>query len=137
VTDAVRELVDELDAAFANDGILLLSANERDQTLSVLHFSEEVNEEMRMRGSFPFGVGLTGRAVQRRMPMIVNDAHLDPRGVAFSDPPRPEALLIFPIVREGRLVGCLDIWRNGAGEQFAAQDLDQLRPFAERLGEVL
>jgi GAF domain-containing protein len=137
VTDAVRELVAELDAAFANDGILLLAANEREQLLTVLHFSEEVNEEMRMRGSFPFGVGLTGRAVERRTPMIVNDAHLDPRGVAFSDPPRPEALLIFPIVRGGALVGCLDLWRNGAGEQFSAQDLDQLRPFAERLGEVL
>ena len=137
MTDPIRAIVDDLDAAFANDGILLLSANERERTLSVLHFSEEVNEEMRMRGSFPFGVGITGRAVERRTPMIVNDAHLDPRGVAFSDPPRPEALLVFPIVRDGTIVGCLDLWRNGEGPQFGETDLDQLRPFAERLAAVL
>jgi putative methionine-R-sulfoxide reductase with GAF domain len=137
VTDPVREIVDELDGSFANDGILLLQANERERTLTVLHFSEEVNEEMRMRGTFPFGVGITGRAVERRTPMIVNDAHLDPRGVAFSDPPRPEALLVFPIVRGEAVVGCLDLWRNGAGPQFQDEDLDRLRPFADRLAEVL
>ena len=92
---------------------------------------------MRTRGPFPFGVGLTGRAVERRTPMIVNDAHLDPRGVIFSDPPRPEALLILPVVRDGVVVGCLDLWRNGAGPQFDETDLDQLRPFAERLARVL
>jgi GAF domain-containing protein len=117
--------------------ILLLAANERERTLTVLHFSEEVNEEMRMRGSFPFGVGITGRAVERRTPMIVNDAHLDPRGVAFSDPPRPEALLVFPIVRGGAVVGCLDLWRNGDGLRFSETDLDQLRPYADRLAQVL
>jgi GAF domain-containing protein len=137
VTDEVRAIIDDLDGAFANDGILLLAANERERTLMPIHFSEEVNEEMRTRGPFPFGVGLTGRAVERRTPMVVNDAHLDPRGVVFSDPPRPEALLILPIVRAGTVVGCLDLWRNGAGPQFAETDLDQLRPFADRLAQVL
>ena len=137
MTDAIRQIVDELDDAFTNDGILLLQADERERTLSVLHFSEEVNEEMRMRGSFPFGVGITGRAVERRTPMIVNDAHLDPRGVAFSDPPRPEALLVFPIVRVNAVVGCLDLWRNGAGTRFADEDLESVRPFADRLAELL
>ena len=137
MTDELRRIIDDLNAAVRNDGQLLLTANDHERALTPIYFSEEVHESIRMTGSFPYGTGITGRAVVRREPMIANNAHLDPRGVAFSDPPRPEALLVFPLLREGVVVGCLDLWRNGSGPQFDETDLDQIRPFAERLAALL
>lgn len=137
MTDELRAIVDELSAGVRNDGMLLLAANVDERTLTPIHFTGNVNEAIRMSGAIPFGMGITGRAVDRRTPMIVNDAHLDPRGVVYSDPAVAEALLVFPLVRGGVVVGCLDLWRNGGGTQFEETDLDHVRPFAQRLAEVL
>ena len=134
--DRVEALVDELDAAVRNDGILVLAADTRERTLTPLAFRGDPNEQIRARGPLPWS-GLTGRAVERRKPMIVNDAHLDPRALVFSDPVIPEAILIFPILVAGELRGCVNLWRDGAGKQFDDTDLESVAPFAQRLGDVL
>ena len=137
MTDEIRQVIDELNAAVRNDGQLLLVANERERTMTPIYFSEEVHESIRVTGALPYGTGITGRAVDRRTPVIANDAHLDPRGVAYSDPPQEEALLAFPLIHGGRVTGCLDLWRNGKGVQFDETDLDRIRPFADRLAQLL
>jgi GAF domain-containing protein len=132
----VEQIVDELAAAIRNDGVLLLRANDRERTLTRVLLRGEAAEEIERSTSFPYS-GLTGRAIDRRTPMIVNDAHLDPRAIVYSDPVHPEAIALVPLIREGEAVGCLNVYRDGEGPQFEDADLEQVQPFADRLAAVL
>jgi GAF domain-containing protein len=120
----------------ANDGILLLRANDREKTLTRVLLRGEAPEEIERATSFPYG-GLTGRALQRRGPMVVNDAHLDPRAITYSDPVQPEGLLIFPLLRAGVIVGSVNVYRDGPGDVFREEEIEDVRPFADRLAQVL
>jgi GAF domain-containing protein len=119
-----------------NDGILLLSANDREKTLTRLVLRGEAPEEMERTTTLPYS-GLTGRALERRRHMVVNDAHLDPRAIVYSDPSIPEGILIFPLLREGVIVGCVNVYRDGAGDVFREDEVEDVRPFADRLARVL
>jgi GAF domain-containing protein len=136
LTDELERIIDELDRLVRNDGILLLRANEEERTLTPVSFRGDPNAQIRSSGPLPYS-GLTGRAVERRTPMVVNDAHMDPRAIVFSDPVVPEALLIYPLLNDGALVGALNLWRDGPGKQFDDADLESVRPFAERVAQVL
>jgi GAF domain-containing protein len=132
----IERIVDELAAAIRNDGVLLLRANDRERTLTRVLLRGEAAEEIERSTTFPYA-GLTGRAIDRRTPMIVNDAHMDPRAIIYSDPVHPEAIALVPLLRGGEVVGCLNVYRDGEGPQFEEGDLDQVRPFADRLAAVL
>jgi GAF domain-containing protein len=132
----IEQIVDELAAAIRNDGVLVLRANDRERTLTRVLLRGEAAEEIERSTSFPYS-GLTGRAIDRRTPMIVNDAHLDPRAIIYSDPVHPEAIALVPLIREGEVVGCLNVYRDGEGTQFEDADLEQVQPFADRLAAVL
>jgi len=132
----IEQIVDELAAAIRNDGVLLLRANDRERTLTRVLLRGEAAEEIERSTTFPYA-GLTGRAIDRRTPMIVNDAHMDPRAIIYSDPVHPEAIALVPLLRGGEVVGCLNVYRDGEGPQFEEGDLDQVRPFADRLAAVL
>jgi GAF domain-containing protein len=132
----IEQIVDELAAAIRNDGVLVLRANDRERTLTRVLLRGEAAEEIERSTSFPYS-GLTGRAIDRRTPMIVNDAHLDPRAIVYSDPVHPEAIALVPLIREGEVVGCLNVYRDGEGPQFEDADLEQVQPFADRLAAVL
>jgi len=132
----IEQIVDELAAAIRNDGVLLLRANDRERTLTRVLLRGEAAEEIERSTTFPYS-GLTGRAIDRRTPMIVNDAHMDPRAIVYSDPVHAEAIALVPLLREEQVVGCLNVYRDGEGPQFEEGDLDQVRPFADRLAAVL
>jgi len=132
----IEQIVDELAAAVRNDGVLLLRANDEERTLTRVLLRGEAAEEIERSTTFPYS-GLTGRAIERRTPMIVNDAHMDPRAIIYSDPVHPEAIALVPLLRGGEVVGCLNVYRDGEGPQFDEGDLDQVRPFADRLAAVL
>jgi GAF domain-containing protein len=132
----IEQIVDELAAAIRNDGVLLLRANDRERTLTRVLLRGEAAEEIERSMTFPYA-GLTGRAIERRTAMIVNDAHLDPRAIIYSDPVHPEAIALVPLLRSGEVVGCLNVYRDGEGPQFEDEDLEQVRPFADRLAAVL
>jgi GAF domain-containing protein len=132
----IEQIVDELAAAIRNDGVLVLRANDRERTLTRVLLRGEAAEEIERSTSFPYS-GLTGRAIDRRTPMIVNDAHLDPRAIVYSDPVHPEAIALVPLIREGEVVGCVNVYRDGEGRQFEDADLEQVQPFADRLAAVL
>jgi GAF domain-containing protein len=136
VTPEIDQIVHELDDAVPNDGILLLRANPRERTLTRLVLHGEAAEEIERSTTFPYS-GLTGRAIDRRAPMVVNDAHLDPRAIVYSDPVHPEGIVLFPLLRNGTVVGCLNVYRDGEGAVFAEGDVELVRPFAERLAAVL
>jgi GAF domain-containing protein len=132
----IDHIVDELSAAVRNDGILVLRANDAERTLTRVLLRGEAAEEIERSTTLPYS-GLTGRALERRTPMVVNDAHLDPRAIVYSDPVHAEAIVLYPLLRGGEVVGCVNVYRDGAGRQFEDEDLDRVRPFADRLAAVL
>jgi diguanylate cyclase (GGDEF)-like protein/excisionase family DNA binding protein len=71
----------------------------------------------------PLGTGLTGWAVDHREPVLVNDAHLDPRSVQIPGTPfEPESMVIVPLMAEGEVLGTLNIGRMGAEESHYSQN---------------
>jgi GAF domain-containing protein len=132
----IDQIVDDLSEAVRNDGILVLRANDSERTLTRVLLRGEAAEEIERSTTLPYS-GLTGRALERRTPMVVNDAHLDPRAIVYSDPVHAEAIVLYPLLREGEIVGCVNVYRDGDGIQFEAEDIERVRPFAERLAAVI
>src|SRR5262252_359103 len=72
---------------------------------------------------FPFGEGITGWAVERREPVLANQAHLDPRvRIVPGTPAEPEALIVVPLIARGNLKGTLNIYREGEEASFTPEE---------------
>ena len=86
-----------------------------------------------LNDTFPFGVGITGWAVEHREPVLSNQAHLDPR-VAFvpGTPVDPEALIVVPLIARGVLKGTLNVYRIGEQASFSDTEFE----LAQRLGDA-
>ncbi|HEX5798997.1 MAG TPA: diguanylate cyclase [Gaiellaceae bacterium] len=82
--------------------------------------------------TFPFGVGITGWAVEHREPVLSNQAHLDDR-VAFvpGTPVDPEALIVVPLVARGLLKGTLNVYRIGEDASFTEQEFELAKRFGD------
>lgn len=117
IADTLAELVpyDALQVYEADNG--------RRELIPVLVRSEWEKEIMRTRPAF--GQGITGWAVDKRQPVLANQAHLDSR-VAFipGTPPEPESLISIPLVARGALKGALTIYRLGEEATFDADEFE-------------
>jgi diguanylate cyclase (GGDEF)-like protein len=82
--------------------------------------------------TFPFGVGITGWAVEHREPVFANQAHLDHR-VAFvpGTPVDPEALIVVPLVARGLLKGTLNVYRIGEAARFTDHEFELAKRFGD------
>ena len=91
-------------------------------------WSQEIYDDV-----FPFGVGITGWAVEHREPVLSNQAHLDPR-VEFvpGTPLEPEALIVVPLIARGALKGTLNVYRIGEDAFFTEEEFE----LAKRLGDA-
>jgi diguanylate cyclase (GGDEF)-like protein len=91
-------------------------------------YAQEIYDDV-----FPFGVGITGWAVEQREPVLSNRAHLDPR-VAFvpGTPTEPEALIVVPLIARGALKGTLNVYRIGEDAAFSDAEFE----LAQRLGDA-
>ena len=85
-----------------------------------------------LEDAFPFGVGITGWAVEHREPVLSNQAHLDPR-VAFvpGTPVDPEALIVVPLVARGSLKGSLNLYRIGDDAAFTEREFELAKRFGD------
>src|SRR5439155_11089250 len=81
-----------------------------------------------------FGQGLTGWGVEHREPVLVNQAHLDPRVVTVEGTPddEPEALITIPLIARDSIKGALNIYRLGDDATF---DDDEFQ-LAKRFGDA-
>jgi diguanylate cyclase (GGDEF)-like protein len=71
----------------------------------------------------PLGSGLTGWAVERREPVLANDAHVDPRSIQIPGTPfEPESMIIVPLMGDGEVLGTLNIGRMGEAEAHYSQN---------------
>jgi diguanylate cyclase (GGDEF)-like protein len=88
-------------------------------------------EIMKMRPRF--GEGITGWAVEHREPVLVQQAHLDPRVqiVPGTPPDEPEALISVPLVARDAIKGALSVYRLGEGVGFTDDEFELAQHFAD------
>jgi diguanylate cyclase (GGDEF)-like protein len=125
-------IADTLDEIVPYEALHIYEANEAKRELQPALVRSEYADEI-LNDTFPFGVGITGWAVEHREPVLSNQAHLDPR-VAFvpGTPVDPEALIVVPLIARGVLKGTLNVYRIGEHASFTQAEFE----LAQRLGDA-
>jgi diguanylate cyclase (GGDEF)-like protein len=115
--DLLQRIADTVGELIPYDDITFYEANDAAQELRAVFASGADAEKVLADDPFPYGVGITGWAVEHREPVLANRAELDPR-VRFvtNTTPDPESLIVVPLVARGRLKGTLNIYRAGFQE---------------------
>jgi diguanylate cyclase (GGDEF)-like protein len=125
-------IADTLDEIVPYEALHIYEADEPKRELVPALVRSEWSKEI-YDDVFPFGVGITGWAVEHREPVLSNQAHLDPR-VEFvpGTPLEPEALIVVPLVARGALKGTLNVYRIGEDAFFTEEEFE----LAKRLGDA-
>ena len=115
--DLLHRIADTVGELVPYDDITFYAADETARELKAVYASGSDAAEVLADPPFPFGVGITGWAVERREPVLANRAELDPRVRFVRDtPPDPESLIVVPLVARSKLKGTLNIYRAGFQE---------------------
>ena len=82
-----------------------------------------------------FGEGLIGWAAANGRPVLSNEAHLDARAgqVAGTPDDEPEAVMCFPLISGGAVVGAFSLYREGDGQFFSDEEFDMAQRFADAM----
>ena len=125
-------IADTLDEIVPYEALHIYEADEPKRQLVPALVRSDYADEI-LNDTFPFGVGITGWAVEHRQPVLSNQAHLDPR-VAFvpGTPVDPEALIVVPLIARGVLKGTLNVYRIGEHASFSEVEFE----LAQRLGDA-
>ena len=125
-------IADTLDEIVPYEALHIYEADEPKRHLVPALVRSDYADEI-LNDTFPFGVGITGWAVEHREPVLSNQAHLDPR-VAFvpGTPVEPEALIVVPLIARGALKGTLNVYRIGEDASFSEEEFE----LAQRLGDA-
>jgi diguanylate cyclase (GGDEF)-like protein len=125
-------IADTLDEIVPYEALHIYEADEPKRELVPALVRSEWSQEI-YDDVFPFGVGITGWAVEHREPVLANQAHLDPR-VEFvpGTPLEPEALIVVPLIARGALKGTLNVYRIGEDASFTEEEFE----LAKRLGDA-
>ena len=125
-------IADTLDEIVPYEALHIYEADESKRHLVPALVRSDYADEI-LNDTFPFGVGITGWAVEHREPVLSNQAHLDPR-VAFvpGTPVDPEALICVPLIARGVLKGTLNVYRIGEHASFSDAEFE----LAQRLGDA-
>ena len=92
---------------------------------------QEETLQMRPR----FGEGLIGWAAANGRPVLANEAHLDARAgqVAGTPDDEPEAVMCFPLISGGVVVGAFSLYREGEGQFFSDDEFEMAQRFADAM----
>jgi diguanylate cyclase (GGDEF)-like protein len=92
---------------------------------------QEETLQMRPR----FGEGLIGWAAANGRPVLANEAHLDARAgqVVGTPDDEPEAVMCFPLISNGAVVGAFSLYREGEGQFFSEDEFEMAQRFADAM----
>ena len=82
-----------------------------------------------------FGEGLIGWAAANGRPVLANEAHLDARAgqVVGTPDDEPEAVMCYPLISGGVVVGAFSLYREGEGEFFTDEEFEVAQRFADAM----
>jgi diguanylate cyclase (GGDEF)-like protein len=125
IADALAELV-------PHDSLTIYEADEPRRMLVPVWARDKWADKI-LADRCPFGVGLTGWGVEHREPVLVNQAHLDPRvsTVAGTPADEPEALITIPLIARDSIKGALNIYRLGEDASFGDDDFELAKRFGD------
>jgi len=125
IADALAELV-------PHDSLTIYEADESRRTLIPVWARDKWADKI-LADECPFGVGLTGWGVEHREPVLVNQAHLDPRveTVAGTPEDEPEALITIPLIARDSIKGALNIYRLGEDASFGDDEFELAKRFGD------
>jgi diguanylate cyclase (GGDEF)-like protein len=124
IADALNELI-------PHDTLTIYETDEAQAVLTPVLARDEYADEI-MRTTLGFDEGITGWAASRREPVLVNEAHLDPR-VRFvpGTPNDPEALISIPLIARAQIKGVLNIYRVGEDGVFSGEEFELAKRFSD------
>lgn len=111
-----------------------------DETKSVLvpEFARDRWAAEILDTTIPYGVGITGAAVERREPLFVRQVQLDPRSTPIpGTPTEAEALVSVPLIARGRLKGALNVYRLGEDASFSNDEVELVTRFGDAVALAL
>src|SRR5436189_1013124 len=125
IADALAELI-------PHDSLTIYEADEPRRMLVPVWARDKWADKI-LADRCPFGVGLTGWGVEHRKPVLVNQAHLDPRVSTVVGTPEdePEALITIPLIARDSIKGALNIYRLGEQALFSQDDFELAKRFGD------
>src|SRR5438034_10509947 len=125
IADALAELV-------PHDSLTIYEADEPRRVLQPVWARDKWADKI-LADHVPFGVGLTGWGVAHRKPVLVNQAHLDPRVSTVVGTPadEPEAMITIPLIARDSIKGALNIYRLGEQALFSQDDFELAKRFGD------
>ncbi len=114
--------------------LLIAEADIEQQVITPLVVRGAWQEEtLKMRPRF--GEGLIGWAAANGRPVLANEAHLDTRAgqVVGTPDDEPEAVMCFPLISSGIVVGALSLYREGEGKFFSDEEFEMAQRFADAM----
>ncbi|MDX6387619.1 MAG: hypothetical protein QOD85_1421 [Gaiellaceae bacterium] len=125
IADALAELV-------PHDSLTIYEADEPRRLLIPVWARDKWADKI-LADTCPFGEGLTGWGVEHREPVLVNQAHLDPRTSTVAGTPEdePEALITIPLIARDSIKGALNIYRLGEEACFDEDEFELAKRFGD------
>ena len=125
VADALAELI-------PYDSLTIYEADEPRRLLQPVLARDKWADKI-LASQCLFGQGLTGWGVEHREPVLVNQAHLDPRVVTVEGTPddEPEALITIPLIARDSIKGALNIYRLGEEATFDTDEFELAKRFGD------
>jgi diguanylate cyclase (GGDEF)-like protein len=128
VLDRIASALEEL---IPYDTLTIYEANDKDRLLTPIYARDEYADEI-LKSPSPYGQGLTGWAFAHREPLLVNQAHLDPRVVTVPNTPdTPESMIVAPLTPRGVARGTLNVYREGETASFSQEEFQLVQRFAD------
>jgi diguanylate cyclase (GGDEF)-like protein len=124
IAEALAELI-------PYDTLNVYRADESRRILTAVYARDEYAEEV-LKSTCRYGQGITGWAVENRVPVLANAAHRDPRvDVVPGTSLDPESFMSIPLIARGSVQGALNIYREGEEARFTEEELDLAARFGD------
>ncbi len=124
-------IADTLDEIVPYEALHIYEADEPKRQLIPALVRSEYAEEI-LDDTFPFGVGITGWAVEHREPVLRTRRTSIRASRSCRGPTEPEALIVVPLIARGALKGTLNVYRIGEHASFSEAEFE----LAQRLGDA-
>ena len=137
-TLVMERIADALRSVVRSDNLTIYRID-RERGVRTAVLARDRYAEVILAEEIPTGLGLTGWATEHGEPLLVNDAHLDPRAHNIPGTPvEAESLIVVPLRVGGDVIGTMNVGRMGEAEaHFSADEFELVKLFAGQASTAL